>query len=83
MEDARDKYHRLFFSSEIGKEVLDDILTHCFFGCTLDPANPAMIARHNVGTFILSRCGVFAEGTAPQVLNALASVVPKQQEDEE
>lgn len=81
--DLVDKYRAVFFGSEIGKEVLGDILNICHLGCSLTPDNPAMTAEHNVGTIILSNCGVFSEGTASQVINAFAAVVPDKEENDD
>lgn len=76
MEDRLEKYRLVFMQSPIGLQVLGDILTLCDFGCTLDPTNQGQIGKYNVGTVILNRCGVFADGTLSQVLNALTAVSP-------
>jgi len=73
-----DKY-RAVFMSPLGLEVLGDILTTCHFGCTLDPDNPANVAEYNVGVTILNRCGVFHQGTLPQVLNAFTAITPQEE----
>jgi hypothetical protein len=71
-----DKYRHVFLGSDIGKEVLGDILQVCHFGCTLDPDNKVQVSEYNVATHILSKCGIFAPGTLKDVMNALASVMP-------
>lgn len=76
MKNKVDKYRQVFFGSDMGKEVLEDILTMCKFGTTLDPDNAAMVAEHNVGTVILVNCGIFAPKNGAQVINALSAVMP-------
>lgn len=78
-----DEYRATFLSSDTGKVVLADILSHCHFGCSLDASDPQGVAEHNLGVFILSRCGVFSEGTFPQVLNALSAVQPEAKQEVE
>lgn len=73
----------VFLESEIGKDVLGDILRICDFGCTLAPDNQGQVAKHNVGITVLSKCGVFGKGTLPQVLNAFAAVMPEEEEKNE
>lgn len=70
----------MVFMNPIGLEVLGDILSMCHFGCTLDPDNPAAVAEYNVGVIILNKCGVFNEGTLPQVLKAFTAVTPERKE---
>lgn len=81
--DMMEKYRAVFLSSDIGKEVLGDILTVCEFGCTLVPSDQGRIGKHNVGVMILGKCGVFGKGTLPQVLNAFAAVMPEKEEKDE
>ncbi len=83
MKNRVEKYRHIFFNSDMGKEVLEDILTMCRFGTTLDPDNPAMVAEHNVGTVILTNCGVFAPKTGAQVINALTAVMPEQNTEDD
>ncbi len=82
MKNRTEKYRHVLFGSEMGKEVLGDILTMCRFGATLDPDNQAMVAEHNVGTVILMNCGVFAPKTGMQVINALTAVMPEKNQEE-
>ena len=80
-ETIRAKYREVFLMNTLGQDVLNDILSMCHFGCTLDPENIVQVSEHNVGIAILHKCGVFAEDTQEQVTRALANVVPTTQED--
>lgn len=83
MSPMLDKYRHTFFRDPICLEVLGDILQHCHFGETLNLDNPHEIAEHNVGIVILNKCGVFGNGTLPQVLNAFTAVTPEGGEKDE
>jgi hypothetical protein len=67
----------------MGLDVLADILDMCHFGCTLDPDNKVMVAEYNVGVAILSKCGIFSQGTKNNVVKALSSVMPEELKDKE
>ncbi len=78
--DLRPKY-RLLFLTEIGREVLADILvTLCHFGLYLDPEDKAQIGQYNVGVSILSRIGIFSTAVeAREMVNALLNVPIRQE----
>jgi len=76
--DLRGKYRAMFLRSTLGKDVLGDILKECHFGCTLDPDNKVQVSEYNVGIMILNKLGIFSDGTEFDVMNALASVSPKE-----
>lgn len=82
MENRMEKYRHVLLGSEMGLEVLGDILLMCGFGCTIDPDNPAAVAEHNVGVVILNNCGIFGTNTLPQVLKAFTAVTPEQNQEE-
>lgn len=81
MENRLEKYRLVFMGSEIGLEVLGDILGDCHFGESL--ATEVEMNEHNVGVAILNKCGVFGENTLSQVLNAFTAVSPKQEEEKD
>ena len=61
VEDLRPKYRSLFGNTDMGQEVLADILVNfCSLGSYLDPENKENIGAYNVGISILSRLGVFS-----------------------
>jgi len=68
--------YRAVFMSEIGREVLSDILMQCHFGVTLDPDNKVQVAEYNVGMVLLERCGIFRHNTRRDVIGALCSITP-------
>jgi hypothetical protein len=74
-----DKYRITFMESPFGKEVLSDILFQCHFGESLK--DETMTIEYNVGLAILARCGIFGPNTRQDVINALCSVRPKEDED--
>jgi len=74
--ELRAKYRMLFLLSSMGQEVLGDILEMCHMGEPLSIDDPAMIAAHNLGVAILTKLGTYSEGTLPDVIKALAGVVP-------
>ena len=74
---------RLELLTPIGRKILMDLLTICHFGCTLNPDNPAMIAEYNVGVTVLANLGIFGADTREEVINALCTVVPKKEEEDE
>jgi hypothetical protein len=55
--EMRDKYRALFFS-QVGRDVLSDILVTCHFFGTLDPGNPVQIAEYNVAVVIAAKAGI-------------------------
>ena len=73
-----DEYRSVFLSTDAGRAVFGDILSHCHFGESLDANDPQGVAEHNLGVLLLSRCGIFSQGTLPLVLNALSAVTPEQ-----
>ena len=75
-----DKYRAVFFGSDMGKEVLGDILSSCHFLESL--SNEASMDEHNVGTLILNKCGVTGTGTLPQLINAFVNIVPNQKSED-
>jgi hypothetical protein len=77
MNDLTEKY-RSVFGTEMGREVLVDILTMTHFGETLNADNPHRVMEYNVGVAIMAKMGIFSPGTKMQVVRALASVVPNQ-----
>ena len=58
--EMRDKY-RALFTSQVGREVIADILMTCHFCGTLDPENAAMIAEYNVGVTIAAKAGILLD----------------------
>ncbi len=76
MTDLQAKYRLIFCDGGVGEEVLADILTKCHLGETLNPENPAQIAEYNVGIYVLSMIGAFAQGTRQGVVHALAEIRP-------
>ena len=62
VQDLKEKYN-LVFKSEVGREVLADILINfCNFGSYLDSENKEEIGQYNVGIKILGRMNVFSSG---------------------
>ena len=81
MTELTAKY-RTVFGTAIGQDVLSDLLVNfCEFGVFLDPHNVEQVARHNVGTSILSRMGILSTETREQVIRALMAVVPKDKKE--
>jgi hypothetical protein len=84
MDDMTAKYRELFLKTNLGREVLADILQMCHFGETLDPENMVRVSEYNVGVAVLHKCGILAEDTLEDVTRALANITPKNpQEDDE
>lgn len=50
-------YQYVFGSTDMGREVLADILRTCHYGASLQPENAAQIGEYNVGVMIVARCG--------------------------
>lgn len=76
-EELTDKY-RLLFMSDVGAEVLADILVNfCHFGAYVPPENQAAVGQHNVGMAILSRLGTFNAGKKPVVTALLGVPIKK------
>ena len=77
-EELQGKYRAVFLNSQLGRDVLEDILRVCHFGRSLDPDNTVQVSEYNVGLMILFKCGVFdwGRGTFPDVVRALSSVQP-------
>ena len=80
-EELMDKYRAVFLQSPMGLEVFGDIIHFCHFGRTLNPENLVQVSEYNVGATILAKCGIFSPGTLPDVVKALASVVPEKKEE--
>ncbi len=74
MTDLQAKYRLIFCDGGVGEEVFADILMKCHIGETLNPENPAQVAEYNVGIYILSMTGAFAQGTRQDVIRALAGI---------
>jgi hypothetical protein len=76
MENRREKY-RMVFGSEIGLEVLTDILDACHLGQPLNADNPQFIGEYNAGARILAILGAFESSEVlPKTVSALFSVTP-------
>lgn len=73
-KEITNQYRHIFLGSQMGMQVLADILDMCYFGSTLDPENKVEISRYNLGISILVRCGVFLGVTQFEVVNALAGI---------
>ena len=80
MDNRMEKYRYVLLGSEMGLEVLGDILSMCHLGVPLDSDNPQSIGEHNVGVVILNKCGIFGTNTLPQVLKAFTAVTPELEE---
>ena len=69
--ELKQKYRHIFINSEMGREVLRDILlSFCHYGQFLE-YNQAQIAEHNVGVSILIRCGIMDGDNIANSLNGL------------
>ena len=68
----QEKYRHVFLSSEMGIDVLGDILQTCHFGCTL--SSEAQMDEYNVGAIILNKLGIFGPETLREVVMALSRV---------
>ncbi|MCK5504221.1 MAG: hypothetical protein KAJ10_03620 [Thermodesulfovibrionia bacterium] len=77
-----EKYRNVLMGSEMGLEVLGDILQSCHLGLPLDSDNPQSVGEYNVGVVILNKCGIFGTNTLPQVLKAFTAVTPEQEKGE-
>lgn len=68
-QNVTDKY-RAIFMSEMGREVLQDILIElCHFGQYL--TNEKEVCEHNMGVMILANCGVYKAGKKRDIINSL------------
>jgi hypothetical protein len=77
-ERIRGAYRFAFAQTEIGVEVLCDILTNlCHFGQVLE--TPDDVAQYNVGIGILSRLGVVSKGNEREIVVNLLNVIPKKE----
>ncbi len=81
LQEIQGKYRYVFTSSDMGLEVLADILVaFCHFGCFLDDAY--QMAQHNVGVNILSRIGIFNPENRKNVIISMVNALPtKPKED--
>ena len=68
------RYRHLFLGSQIGMQVLADILDMCHFGSTLDPEDKAEVTKYNLGIGILVKCGIFEGVKQFEIINALAGM---------
>jgi hypothetical protein len=60
-EDLTPKYRSVFSNTDIGREVLADLLCNqCWFGSYLNPDSKEHIGAYNVGIAILSSLGVIS-----------------------
>lgn len=70
-KELKQKYRHILINSEMGREVLRDILlAFCHYGQFLE-YNQAQIAEHNVGVSILIRCGIMDGDNIENSLNGL------------
>ena len=72
-EDLQPKYRSVFSNTDIGREVLADILISCCgFGSYLDSESKEDIGAYNVGIYILSSLGVISgDRDKKEVIRAL------------
>ena len=71
-----DKYRHIFAGSEIGNEVLTDILVNfCHMGCFLETSEE--MSQHNVGVNILLRMGVYSKKNIISAVRSLVATAPK------
>ena len=68
------RYRHLFLGSQMGMQVLADILDMCYFGSSLDVENKVEIARYNLGISILVKCGIFEGVSQFEIVNALSGM---------
>jgi len=68
------RYRHLFLGSQMGMQVLADILDMCYFGSSLDAENKVEIARYNLGISILVKCGIFEGVSQFEIVNALSGM---------
>jgi len=76
-KEIRAKYSELF-RSELGRQVLTDILRNCEFGSFLHPDNSVRFVWHNVAVTILKEAGMMGSDVMDQVVNALCNVYPEE-----
>ena len=80
-KELQGKYRHLFVSSEIGLDVLSDILVNfCHFGCFI--YDNYDMAQHNVGVSILSRIGLFTPENRKNVMMAMVNAIPTPKKEE-
>jgi hypothetical protein len=81
MKAIEGKYRHVFVGSQIGLDVLADILVvFCHFGCFIDDAY--QMAQHNVGVNILSRCGIFKPENRQNVIRSMVNAIPSPRKEE-
>lgn len=80
MNELTAKY-RTVFESQIGKDVLADLLKNAHFGETLNWENPGMIAEYNFGVVILASMGIYSRETREDVIRALLTVTPQDKKE--
>jgi hypothetical protein len=78
-EEMQAKYRLLFFSTDIGVEVLADILQMCHFTIETVAQDPVQNAVKNVGEAILRNCGIYKDGHENMVefLRAVQAIKPE------
>src|SRR4030042_7014694 len=75
-EALTNKYRHIFTKSEMGAEVLADILVNlCHLGCILETAD--QVAQYNSGVGILSRLGIFSKANQLEVRTKMIPIVPR------
>jgi len=75
-EDIRNKYRFVFTSTDLGVDVLCDILVNlCNFGQYLQSQKE--VYEYNVGIGILSRLGISSAGNEKQMVRTLVGMMPK------
>lgn len=71
----RDAY-RAVFLNDLGREVLDDILRHCSYWSTIDPADEGQVALGNLGKLIMAKLGIVSDENTISILQALSGIAP-------
>lgn len=67
-------YRNVFFGTEEGKEVLDDILRELSFFSTNNPEDIAQAALSNAGKVILAKCGIWTDENTRSIIDVLGTV---------
>lgn len=70
-EDLQAKY-KILFRSDIGKDVLSDLLTRLKFGCYLE--TEADLALHNKAVEVLAMLGIISPGRERDLIDALFTI---------
>jgi hypothetical protein len=72
-QQLRDKY-RFVFGTELGSQVLSDILKMCHFAMKVDPDNKNEIIAHNLAVEILAKCGVYDGDNFEKVIRNILGI---------